>query len=385
MSIPLTRPLVVPEFTTGLVKLYVPHPVTGETVVLRPYTLDMQRLVDTLFPGEGRTARPNSCALHGTDLFVSNSSPTSQCIFKVPNYLVDGAAALAQAFVFTLDGMDYVGLAFDAQGHLYATEGSFNDNRIIRYTRTDVPYPGTLAQAKQNNYGTDPGDRTDLGNAAATSYFANLAFDAADNLWASDYRNHRLVAFDAATLGGTNTHHVLPNLNTVLPVSTTDPALGAATDHLFAEPEGLDFDAAGNLWVANNNDGTNGVKTTRTSIVQIPPALQTAVLATTAGTELPAEGFGTSGTDFFIYQVPDPVDDTAPTPPQFGGLQIDRTAGRLFVSEQIAGNGRGYDIASIASIGTTTAPNDLEITTTNPGNGGISLTQTPLTVFLIET
>jgi hypothetical protein len=32
-------------------------------------------------------------------------------------------------------------------------------------------------------------------------------------------------------------------------------ALNAPTHCLFTKPEGLDFDAHGNLWVANNNDG----------------------------------------------------------------------------------------------------------------------------------
>ena len=79
-----------------------------------------------------------------------------------------------------------------------------------------------------------------------------------------------------------------------------------------------------------------------------------------------------SNTDFFIYQVPNLTDDTGARP-QFGGLQVDRTAGRIFVNEERAGNGRGYDIAAIAAIGTSTATNDLDIVSTNPGNGGLAL------------
>ena len=43
------------------------------------------------------------------------------------------------------------------------------------------------------------------------------------------------------------------------------------------------------------------------------------------------------------------------------------------MNEEIAGKGRGYEIATIAAIGTSTATNDLEIVSTNPGNGGIAL------------
>ena len=194
MSIELTKPLAVPEYETARVKLYVAHPVTHETVVLPPYTVDVQRVVSAMFPG--RTAKANSCALLGNDLFIANSSSNSQCIFKVPDYLVQGGLAGAETFVFTLDGSDYVGMAFDPAGNLYAAEGVLLDNRVVMYTGTGKPYPGAVA-AQLNNYAT----RIDLGNAGVTSYFANLAFDEAGNLWASDYRNHRLVVFDAAHLG----------------------------------------------------------------------------------------------------------------------------------------------------------------------------------------
>ena len=102
MGIRLPRPLIVPEYETARVKLYAAHPVTRETVALPAYTVDVQRLVSAIFPA--RTAKANSCALLGNDLFVSNSSPDSQCIFKVPDYLVQGGLAGAKTFVFTLDG-----------------------------------------------------------------------------------------------------------------------------------------------------------------------------------------------------------------------------------------------------------------------------------------
>jgi hypothetical protein len=62
-------------------------------------------------------------------------------------------------------------------------------------------------------------------------------------------------------------------------------------------------------------------------------------------------------------------------------LQIDRAAGRISVNEEIAGNGRGYDIATIAAIGTLTAVNNLDIVSTNPGNGGIALVNIDLPIL----
>src|SRR5437764_373403 len=100
MSIQLSKPLVVPEYNNALVKLYVAHPVTRATVPVPSYTIDVQSVLTVLIPG--RIARANACALNGNDLFIANSSQPndvgvgkeSQCIFKVPDYLVQGSLAM---------------------------------------------------------------------------------------------------------------------------------------------------------------------------------------------------------------------------------------------------------------------------------------------------
>ena len=368
MSIQLTKPLIVPEWKNAVVQTYTADPVTTNTIPRPGYRIDFQSIVSALFPGDPRRiARPNACALNGNDLFIAQSAENSQAIFKLPNYLEEPEQAIKRAFTFTLDGSDYVGMAFDAAGNLYAAEGSSKDNSIVKYTGTAKPDPDR-ERAAENNYI----HRDDLGNPGAKSYFANLAFDADGTLWVSDSLNHRLVVFEAAQLGHDNTFHVLTNLTESIPVANTDVALNENTSHLFAEPEGLDFDADGNLWVANNNDnGAGNVQTTKTTLVKLTPALQKAVLTTGPGESL-TPTVPQSNVDFFIYQVPN-LDNNQAGRPQFGGLQIDRTAARLFVNEQIAGKGRGYDIATIAAIGTATAANDLDIVSTNPGNGGIAL------------
>src|SRR5512138_2649589 len=53
VSIELTKPLVVPEYETGLVKLYVRHPVTLATVPVPSHTHDFHKVLSDLFPGEG--------------------------------------------------------------------------------------------------------------------------------------------------------------------------------------------------------------------------------------------------------------------------------------------------------------------------------------------
>lgn len=375
MGIALSRPLVVPEYESARVTMYVAHPATGQTVAVLPYSVDLQGIVSSMFPG--RTAKANSCALSGNDLFVSNSSPDSQCVFKLPDYLVRGGLAASEAFVVTLDGADYVGLAVDDAGHLYAAEGSALDNSVVRYSGIPAAYPGHAA-APLDNYG----GRLDLGNAGMSSYFANLAFDPAGNLWVSDYKNSRLVVFDAAQLGAGNTYHVLGNLSGPIRVETTDAALSSPAEHLFASPEGLAFDASGKLWVANNNDGAAGVQNQRTSLVAITPELQSAVLATAPnGNPLFPDPAG-RGTEYAVYQVPNLFDDAGPRP-QFGGLQIDRSVQRIYVNEEVALAGRGYDIPALSTIGTVTADNELAVVSTNPGNGGLALVERQILVILV--
>jgi len=185
-----------------------------------------------------------------------------------------------------------------------------------------------------------------------------------------------------AHLGGANTYHVFSNLAAQIPVSNTDAALISDIDNLFSSPEGIAFDGAGNLWVANNNDGAQGIQNQRTSLVQITPGLQSAVLATAAGGSPLEPNAGQSGTEYFIYQVPNVADNAGPRP-QFGGLQVDRAAGRIYVNEEIGGSGRGYDIGTIAAIGTQTGTNDLAIVSTNPGNGGMALVERTLLVVIM--
>jgi len=377
MSAILTKPLIVPEYTNGIINLYTPDPVTGVPVVNPAYTIDLKVVLNTLFPGQGRTAAPNCCKLHGIDLFIAQSSGNSQAVIKLPGYLNNPVTAQAQAFIFTLNGNDYVGLAFDKASNLYTAEGSYGDNAIVRYSGVGVPYPGAGA-ASGNNCGI----RTVIGNAGMTSYFGDLVFDATGNLWAADYQNHRVVAFDAAGLGTTNTCHVLANPGGPLAVANTDPTLNTPSTYLFAEPEGLDFDGfatTASLWVANNNDGggNGGIFNTLTSLVKITPTLQNAVLATANGGSVAAATI-VANTNCFIYHVP----NSAVGRPQFGGLQVDKAARRLYVNEEVGGNGRAYDLSTIAATPADPAASLLGIVSTNPGNGGIALLE--LGAFVVD-
>jgi hypothetical protein len=81
-----------------------------------------------------------------------------------------------------------------------------------------------------------------------------------------------------------------------------------------------------------------------------------------------------------VWNVPSSASGTS----QLGGLQIDQTIERLYVNEQVSGSGLWFDLATISSISDDFATHQLNIVSTNPGNGGISLAPYTSTASLNE-
>jgi hypothetical protein len=381
MSTPqrLTKPLLVPQYVTGTINFYTPQtqpPAAVEAghALLNPnFTVDLQSKLSSVGISNS-TPRPNCCTVLGTDLYVTTNG-SSPALIKLSSYLQDGNAAPATLIATNPEG--YLGVAFDRNypnPNLYVIAA--NGNSILRYPATAAGF----------------GSSTNINDTASGdgySVFANMAFDAAGNLWAVDYQNNRLVVFEEGSLASaTPVWHALLNPSPTLVLN--DPAYDSnpLPMNLFVGPEGLDFDSFGtsaNLWVGNNNDGNSGIAANAyTSLVMISPALQTILLNTPApGTSgsLSTTGSGkiNLGTNCFIYPVPFyTVGGGSPTP-QFGGLQIDKAASRLYVNDEVAGMIRAYDIlggtVSIANDGTNTDSLLATTVTTDPGNGGIALLQ----------
>ncbi|GEM_PF-5176722 len=354
----VNRALVVPKFGTNAgnntIKTYMPTSAT--TIAENPaYTINFS----TLGNGLATNASPNCVAMFGNDLFV-NLTNVNQRIYKFPNYANDPAAAITNVSQIANFSSDYVGLTFDATGNLYVSEGSYLNTTIFKYTIA-------------SNYAT----RIDLGNGGVTSYFANIAFDTAGNLWASDYYNNRIIVIkttdldtpsapfrsfytnsvDWATNGGGN-----DNLFGILQGKNITTA--------FSQPEGVAFDSAGRLWVANNNDSAANEAPT---LVYLTVAQQNTILALAPNGNLNADPNMTNSINGFgMYNLPSAnpvVNGTG----QLGGLQIDQTIDRIYVNDQNNGAGMWFDIANIANTTDTYANYKLDIISTNPGNGGIYL------------
>jgi Secretion system C-terminal sorting domain len=349
----VNRRLVVPEFNNNVVKTYV---ATSATTI----AVDAASTItfNTLPSGLNTTASPNCVAMFNSDLYVSLTN-ANQRIYKFPGYGTNPANAIANVSQVTAVSSDYVGIAFDTAGNLYTSEGSFLNTQIVKYT---APISSSST-------------RTILGNGGITSYFGNITFDAAGNLWASDYLTNRVIAIPVASLSTSNAPmKSLVNASVIWNASgaslaNTNTTLNAiATNYAFTSPEGVAFDSTGGLWVANNNDGNgSGLTNAATTLVRISPALQVTILANTTTQATTALLNAANGLK--VWNLPNSASGRS----QLGGLQIDKALDRIYVNEQKSGSGLWFDISTINAITPTYATYQLGITSTNPGNGGIFL------------
>jgi Secretion system C-terminal sorting domain len=347
----VNRRLVVPEFGNNVVKTYV---ATSATTI----AVDAASTItfNSLPGGLSTTASPNCVAMFNSDLYVSLTN-ANQRIYKFPGYGTNPATAIANVSQITNLSSDYVGIAFDAVGNLYTSEGSFLNTQIVKYT---APVSSSST-------------RTVLGNGGLTSYFGNITFDASGNLWASDYQNNRVVAIPVASLSTTNAPmKSLVNASAAwnasgVSLANTNASLNAiAINYAFTSPEGVAFDSTGGLWVANNNDG-NSLVNAATTLVRISPALQATILANSS-TQAALALLNTAN-GLKVWNLPNSASGRS----QLGGLQIDKALDRIYVNEQKSGSGLWFDISTINAITPTYATYQLSMVSTNPGNGGIFL------------
>lgn len=197
---------------------------------------------------------------------------------------------------------------------------------------------------------------TDLGIPAPTKkgFCANLAFDASGNLWMTAFdinsmpAAHILVCFKGAN---PNEPYIIGNSPSPTYVAVNNPN----PCHLLSAPEGLAFDAAGNLYLANNNE--DGYRTNPSgfgTLVKLKASAINGILLGASSTN-PRQ---VSTTDVEIYHISNG---------KLGGLLID--GNNLYINDQ--GNGIVYkwDV-------TTSFPSSLPssgISTTAPGNGAADM------------
>ena len=144
------------------------------------------------------------------------------------------------------------GVTFDKAGNLWVMD----PEGMVNGVKTPALFKFTAAQlaALKTNSTPDPAATI---TSTALAFPQQSVFDANGNQWVSDHDGNKVNVFTAAQLAMTG-------LNPTIPVVSI-------TSASFNGPLGIVFDAAGNLWVANNGGvmGANGVASaTGTTIVE---------------------------------------------------------------------------------------------------------------------
>jgi hypothetical protein len=148
------------------------------------------------------------------------------------------------------------GVTFDAAGNLWVMDPGAMVNGAATPALLEFS-PAQLAALKT----TGNPDPVAVITSTSLAFPQQSVFDSKGNQWVSDHNNNSIVVFSAAQLMATGT-------------SATVPAV-VISSAAFNGPLGIVFDAAGNLWVANNGGvpGDNGAMSAAgTTIVEFAAA-----------------------------------------------------------------------------------------------------------------
>jgi sugar lactone lactonase YvrE len=217
---------------------------------------------------------PTSADLPGPTSAVKDSSgniyiaaPTSANIFKLSagvlsvyagqgfgGYGGDGSVAGNSSVVLGNPGA----IAFDSAGNMFIADyGESRIRRVDAVTGKFSTYAGTGTKCA---HGINPCGDGGAATAALLNLPEALAFDSSNNLYIADANNNRIRRVDAVTgiittYAGTLTDNGTHNQsNACTNPNTACGDGGAATSAFLNFPEGIAFDSAGNLYIADTFD-----------------------------------------------------------------------------------------------------------------------------------
>jgi sugar lactone lactonase YvrE len=181
------------------------------------------------------------------DLWVVDSYNSRVLEYKTP--FTTGQAANLVIGQTSLTGTSYTsdagglfgptGLAFDSKGNLWVVDSG--DDRVLEFTQPFVNGENASLVLGQSSFEGYRGATTATG-MESPSY---LAFDQYGDLWVTDEGNNRVLEYTQPFSTGEAASLVLGQSN----FTAASPTSGAKG--LF-EPNGIAFDGAGNLWVADS-------------------------------------------------------------------------------------------------------------------------------------
>jgi sugar lactone lactonase YvrE len=213
------------------------------------------KMVCLLLAGTLAACKHNAMSTMDTKgLWIANGM---NVIEYIPNQLTGGtSAAVPHLMINSAAFGSPQGVTFDKAGNLWVMDPGGKVNG----TATPALFEFSAAQLAALKTNSAPDPVTTI-TSTALAFPQQSVFDANGNQWVSDHDNNTVVVFTAAQLA-------------MQGVNPTIPVVGI-TSASFNGPLGIVFDAAGNLWVANNGGvmGANGVASpTGTTVVEFAAA-----------------------------------------------------------------------------------------------------------------
>jgi Secretion system C-terminal sorting domain len=307
---------------------------------------------------------PNASIIHNNKLFVSFDLGLQKGGVLVYNML-DITAPPTVINPGGGPGKPCAGMAIQpSTGDLYIATfsgGATAADGGIYYSTAGSTYTNTALFAGYSN------------SQAIDYYTANVAFDSANNLWATTWSgNTDATQMFLVCFKNTNASSFYKIINTVAKSYTATSTGGVSkTVHLLSAPEGLARDASGNLWVGNNNDFNTVNNAGEGTLIKISNAWITTLLAQAAGSTVTVPAASVNA-----YYIPSG---------KLGGMAL--SGNTLYVNDQGQSQGNSYlTSGTVWRYDVTTAFNATNfkasgIRATYPGNGQMSFsTALPITI-----
>jgi len=239
--------LWVSDYNNSMVAEYVPPFKNGSVASLE---VGSPSFSVTGCSGQGLSSvcSPNGIAFDPSgNLWVADTQNDSLVEFRAP-FSVGEPVSMVIGGPSEVDGQvngsnlnEPYGIAFDSSGNLWVADSQ--DNRVLEYRA-----PLTSGEAASLVIGQ--ASLTSTSNSNANSNMSDpqdIAFDPSGNLWVADTQNSRVLEFKAPFSNGEDASLVLgePNITSYG---------GNDTQSALSLPEAIAFDHEGDLWVADSGN-----------------------------------------------------------------------------------------------------------------------------------